>query len=813
MLTALALSASTSAFAAAPDDIQRIDDLAGLIEGGSRDKTVPEEDYYDAFSKLVLKNVGAILNENGLPASLSRLDGDSLRRRIANEVEGKVGAALALKGSARREALYAALTHFSMRAVAEDIASGWLGAKAMGEYADESVKALDKEARKADRAAKDAADTARGDRPLTTAERIAARAEELLKEARSSDEVRSARLAERFRRQVQVAPSSGDLRVKTSDVKLVSDEGGPGAKNGVADAGEWVKFTVPIENTGRESWYSASVWVRSRSDCAWTGDAREVELPELAPKDLASVEIQAYISETCPDGTRVPFIVEIRDSARAATTPVTFDVGVVATNVGKPTLRDLRIDTDVPGSSDGSANPMLAKGRDLELSAGIKLPKPGALSAVQGWGVSDDLTPVVLEASYRFGDAMGPADAGGGFTPSDDMDVAANAAAAFADGAASVAARRGWSTPADAGGVAVVEARVSYSGSEGAWAPVANATIPVAPPAAPPPPPTPSAAETLKMLRDAITVEAREVDAKGDALASVTSTIFDAHVDEEAFTLNWCHATKPVVPGKADPCDPDAKVDPPAEPQPINVALPAFTDPAEYTFRSYVWVPMVWEGEPAKPVEPTPPPVQERRLEPAPEPEPKREPAVHDGRKPSLLGISAGFEVGSVTLLDDKSANFLTSYTAKTEPQLWIDVSLGKQGPRAHVDAAASLGLSSVLVNDQTMSASRIGAGGGYAIRLLHRWVEVEPDLYLGVRFVSIKGDFGNRNGSSGEASITSGYIEPAVSFRWFPIQMLSVGTTLSYRAQLGDGHAGPVTVDVANTSGVKFKLGVGLHF
>jgi hypothetical protein len=178
-----------------------------------------------------------------------------------------------------------------------------------------------------------------------------------------------------------------------------------------------------------------------------------------------------------------------------------------------------------------------------------------------------------------------------------------------------------------------------------------------------------------------------------------------------------------------------------------------------------------------------------------------------------LLGISAGFEVGSVTLLDDKSANFLTSYTAKTEPQLWIDVSLGKQGPRAHVDAAASLGLSSALVNDQTMSASRIGAGGGYAIRLLHRWVEVEPDLYLGVRFVSIKGDFGNRNGSSGEASITSGYIEPAVSFRWFPIQMLSVGTTLSYRAQLGDGHTGPVTVDVANTSGVKFKLGVGLHF
>jgi hypothetical protein len=186
---------------------------------------------------------------------------------------------------------------------------------------------------------------------------------------------------------------------------------------------------------------------------------------------------------------------------------------------------------------------------------------------------------------------------------------------------------------------------------------------------------------------------------------------------------------------------------------------------------------------------------------------------LREGRNPSLLGISAGFEIGRVTLRDDKSANFLTSYTAKTEPQLWVDMSLGKKGPRAHLDASLSLGLSSVLVNDQTMSASRVGAGGGYAIRLVHRWVEVEPDLYAGLRFVNIKGYFGNKNGSSGKASILTPYIEPAVSFRWFPVQLLSIGTTLSYRAEGASSHTGPVTVDVANSQGVKFQLGVGLHF
>ncbi|MSQ04324.1 MAG: hypothetical protein EXR71_20995 [Myxococcales bacterium] len=807
------MSAPRLALAAAPDDIERIRGIAALIASVEQDKAFPEADYTDAFSKLVMRNAGAILNENALPASLIRVDGSALRRRVTAEVEGRVGAAFAQKGAARRDALYSALTHFSERAVADDLVAEWLGASVVGRYADESVKVLETAERDAATAAVAAADAARGSHPMTTAERITAGTQSLLSDARASDEVRTARLAERFRLQVQVSPSAGELRVRTSEVKLVSDEGGAGAHNGVADAGEWLRFAVPIENTGRESWYSASAWVRSETDCAFSGDAREVQLPEMAPKEVASVEIHAYISESCADGTRVPFIVEIRDSVRAPTTPITFDVGVVVTNIGKPKLRGLRIDADVPGSSDGSARPTLAKGRDIELSAGIQLAKAGAVGAVQGWGLSNDLEPVIKESGYRLGGKMTAVDAGAAFLPFDDLDVAAKGAATFAEGTASVASRRRWTTAEDAGGVAVVEARVSYPGIEGAWAPVASVPIPAPPPVPPAALPTPSAAATLAMLRDVISIEAREVDPEGDALAAVTPTIFDVEVDESAFAVKWCRATTPSAPGKPDACDPNAKVEAPAELPPITVALPAFTDPAVYTVRSYVWVPMAWEPEAPQraeePVAGTPRPAR-AEIVTLDEPEPA---PVRTQREATPFGISAGVELGSVTLRMDEGADFLTSTYSNAEPQLWVDAALGKQGLCAHVDAAVSLGLSATLLNAQSMTAMRIGTGGGYVFRIMQRWIELEPDVYVGVRFVSIDGDFGNKNGAAGEARILSPYVEPSVSARWFPIQPLSIDVRLSYRLQLADEHTGPVTIDVANTTGLKFQLGAGLHF
>lgn len=818
LLTVLALVCPNTAVAAAPDDIQRIKEVATLIEGESG-QTVPQEEYFRAFTGLVVMNTTAIINENGLPDASNRVVDARLRRRISTKVEEQVGAALNQNGTARREALYAALTYFSQRAVADDIVSSWLGVKTMGEYAHEAAEALEKEERSLAETAKAAADTARGERPLTTAERIAAQTQTLLEAARKSDEVRAARRVERFRRRVQVAPSSGELRINSSAVTLVSDAGGSGAQNGVADAGEWVTFTLPVANTGLASWFSSSAWVRSQNECAWSNGAREFELPELAPGGSASVEVHAYFSEACADGTQVQFAVEIRDSARAATTPIVFDIGVVATNVGKPALRGLRIDSDVPGSSDGSASPSLAMGRKMELSAGIKLPKPGAIGALQAWGLSNDLAPVVAESGYRLGGVMSvaPTDSGGAFAPFDDLDVSAKSGGSYSEGASSVASRHRWSTPADAGGVAVVEARVTYSGAEGAWAPAATASIPATPPQAPSPRPTPSAAATLAMLREAISLEAREIETKDDALVSVTSTIFDAHVDEAAFALDWCRATTPLAAaGSPDPCDPNAKSAPSTEPPPIKVNLPAFTDPAGYTFRSYVWVPMEWVPGGAEVAAPAPRLVaratpEEPKKVAAPEPGPERR--KRGAREPSLLGFSGGAEIGRVALRDDAAADVSTLLLSTTEPQLWVDASIGKKGIRAHLDGAASLGLSSALASGQSMSAYRFGAGAGYAFGLARRWVEIEPDVYVGARLVSIKGDFGNRNGANGAATILSPYVEPAVSARWFPLQQLSIDGTLAYRVQLAHSHTGPVTVDVADASGVKVKLGIGLHF
>lgn len=794
LLSLLVLLLPATAAAGVPDDIAALNAAGALIEAAGQAGEMDEDSMVIELANLVGRNCTLIAKENGLPASVSA-NITEFRKQIRKAVRPKVAAAAQMRHEKRVTELYRVLRQVAHRAFAQEQLAEWLATAKVGSFGEVAVEEATAKAKVlADKDQADAA-KARGDRPLTAAERVDEARQGALESARADKAVTAARLAERFRRQVDVANGTGSLRPVVSSAALGADWGGPGEGNGVVDAGEWVTFSIAIENVSRDPWYSSSAWVKSAHECAWSAPGREVELPEIEPGGVASLEISAYFSEACPERTRVPFLVEVRDSLRTPSQALTMDVGLRVSNVGAGLLRAPTFDRDVPGSSDAEESKRLVANQRLELSAGFAVEAAGATSALQAWGLSKDVSDVISGAEFRLGQPMVPVSVatGAAFGPYDDFDLGTNREEAFEAAMKSTAKRREWNDASQAGGVAIVETVVSYPGLEGAWAPVATVVVPPAPVEPPTAPPAPSAAATLALLQPLISVRAREVKPEDGALAAATTTIFDAHVDEVAFKRAWCEATAVRRPGEPDPCDPNANPEPPSEPKPVVVSVPSFTAPANYTFRNFIWLSTKWT--PDEP-EPKPEPKREPTPVPRPEPEPEPEPG-------SLFRISAGLELGLSTFNDAPVEGILFGRDQAVEAQVIGDVSVGKRQWRGHVGGGIALGLTDNVITGQSLSAVNLTGGIGYAVPLLEQTLEVEPQLRLGVRLVAVEGEM---VGVVSPAVLGSPIVEAGTSVRGRVSGAVDLWGAVLYRIDL------PSFLLIDN-SGVKLQIGVGVRF
>ncbi|MBM4392349.1 MAG: hypothetical protein FJ090_14610, partial [Deltaproteobacteria bacterium] len=259
----LALPASASA---EPADVQRLRELASLVEVQSAESSPSASKITAKFMAELLTRTKEIAAQNGLPASIG-LDGGGFAKQLKARIEGPVEKALAMPRAERRTELYKLLADITQQEEAHNQLALWLNTDPMSTYAKAATDAAEAERVAALEAERTRDAEARGDRPLTTAERIAEARLQVLESARADQAVLAERLNERFRRTLSVAQADGDLRLLPNEAVLVDDRGGPGTRNGIADAGEWVTVSLPIVNAGRTPWFSSSAYVRTDSDC------------------------------------------------------------------------------------------------------------------------------------------------------------------------------------------------------------------------------------------------------------------------------------------------------------------------------------------------------------------------------------------------------------------------------------------------------------------------------------------------------------------------------------------------------------------
>jgi hypothetical protein len=793
------------AVAAAPVDVERLNQAATLIEQAGQRSTVDEAAYTSAFVDIALAQVLIVVDHDRLPQG-ARLASTEFREFLRDRVSKQVRPAVAAAPSKRVGALYDALAAVANRRFAERVLTDWLATPALGHLGKAAVTAMDE---------KEAEQSAEADK-VNPPDAFAKARRDALTAAKADDKVGKQRMDERFRRQFNAGEVRGALRVLSDGVELVSDTGGPGSDNGLIDAGEWVTFHIPVTNTGDKPYFSASAWVRAEHECAWSGLSREIVLDEMGDGGKTTIPVRAYFSEACPDRTRVPFTIEVRDSVRTTEAGAFLPVYLTVTNIGRGVLVDPRFDRDEPGTSDGKLTRRLEPDTSAELSTGFELDRAGAERVLQSWGVAKSVEELSGHLSYRMGETM-LRDASGlpRYAPYDDLDLQIREKDAYDRAIKAIASREQWAVPEDAGGVAVVETVVDFPGLEGAWAPTEKIAMPPKPAEPPKPPPVPSADQALAAFTPFVKVEARAVKPDDGALAAASSQVFDATVDEASFKLAWCRLTTVREPGAPDPCEPNPC---PTPPPPVKVTLeqiPAFREPARYVFRNLVWLDAAWSGPNTAqrvPDPPPPPAASEEPELPAPPPAPpvvREKPAV-----PKLMASLYG-ELGNTSLVSNAQAlswSFLTSSVAT--PTLGLDLSLGGKF-RGHAGLALPMRMNDALPVDTvppspSVSAIQVHGGGGYLVPLAAP-IDLESIARLGWTRSVVNGLEAPAVGAVVDADV---FFEVEEAAHWRVAKPVSLFAALGYRVAVAQSLSGVVTTgSFFENSGVKFKIGASYRY
>ena len=201
----------------------------------------------------------------------------------------------------------------------------------------------------------------------------------------------------RPRLSAQLSTSSrGTIRLRPELSSIAAESGGPGAGNSVVDAGEWVKLSLALQNTGDAPWFSTSAWVETGHECLFADPEIEHELSEIGPGETAALEAWIYLSRECPDEASLTLL--MRDTHRSGGQQVTVQLeprtAVDARLVG--TL----IDADVPGWSD-RGEPTLEAGRRIEIASDLQLVRGHAQDASMVYVLDESALELMASADLR----------------------------------------------------------------------------------------------------------------------------------------------------------------------------------------------------------------------------------------------------------------------------------------------------------------------------------------------------------------------------------------------------------------------------
>lgn len=349
---------------AAQPDVEAISKVHGAIDAGANSDQLER-----VLVALVMEQVRTLPGERGYPSSLG-LEGEELRDKLVQ------GVAKLVDGVGRDPRKQAKLLRsLSTRGAAEAIIADHLGFDPPGAYLPELQTKPDKPS---------------------------------------------------LASQVTSGASTSLLALAPERWKIISEVGGPGAGNGMLDAGEWVKLRIALDHVGTRPLFSSSAYVRVEGGCGWADAGQEHLLTEMDPgSGQATVETWLYLSAHCANGSAVPVYLDVFDTHQAPTTPHTLRATLELTNLGAPAMSNVMLDTDTPGSSDGSERRPIAPNQRFEISGDLAVrgPEPtGVLQAYQPEPLADSL----FDVSYRkvpMVAAGGNAASGYRFLAGDDLDL------------------------------------------------------------------------------------------------------------------------------------------------------------------------------------------------------------------------------------------------------------------------------------------------------------------------------------------------------------------------------------------------------
>ncbi len=187
---------------------------------------------------------------------------------------------------------------------------------------------------------------------------------------------------------ISVTEASNIVKVDVGQSKLKGEFGGGGSRNGRPDAGEWVELDIALMRRPKLPLFSTSAFeIKTTSMCVWMDRDREQELGEFRDGDRpASVKIEAWISHECADAGKIGFSMQIADSGwrNGAREPLTFDLRIDK----PPVARDFRarLESDLPGYSQGAQTPRIHPKRHFELSIGLEASGADLVSAFHHLG-------------------------------------------------------------------------------------------------------------------------------------------------------------------------------------------------------------------------------------------------------------------------------------------------------------------------------------------------------------------------------------------------------------------------------------------
>ena len=222
--------------------------------------------------------------------------------------------------------------------------------------------------------------------------------------------------------QVRVSYGDGAMRLDDAGSRVMLDTGGAGSGNGVIDAGEWVRLRTVVTNTGERPYISSSAWFSPMSSCVWVDSDLEYLMTEMEDKGATSkLDIWAYFSQTCGGQRSVGIQITIKDTHRTGRTGEQLRVEVDVRPRSGLTLVDGKLDSDVPGFSDGQPFVEIAPKRRIEYSTSAVSSDPSAVSMSMDYQLATASSALFKKVEYTKSPLF--KEGRGRFSFRDDLDI------------------------------------------------------------------------------------------------------------------------------------------------------------------------------------------------------------------------------------------------------------------------------------------------------------------------------------------------------------------------------------------------------